>query len=71
LLQGEPENPLVLNCARTALLVSEKSGRTDEILDAMQHVTRFHARVKTARGLKSMVEEWGIKNPRRFDVGAR
>jgi hypothetical protein len=71
LLQGAPENPLVPICARTALLVSEKSGRTDEVLDAMQHVTRFHRDVKTARGLKNAVEEWGMKNPQRLEVGAQ
>jgi len=71
LLQGAPENPVVVCWARTALLVSEKSGRTDEVLDAMQHVTRFHRDVKTARGLTSVVEEWGIKNPRTFELGAR
>ena len=70
-LQGAPENPLVLSWAQTALAISESCRRTDEILDAMQHVTRFHRELKTARALTSMVEQWGIKNPRNFEMGAR
>ena len=71
MLQGVPENPVVLTWARTALLISQKSGRTDEIVDAMRHVTRFRREAKTARGLTSMVEQWEAKNPRAFEVGTR
>jgi hypothetical protein len=71
LLQAAPENPLVLSCAKTALLVSRESGRTDETLDAMQHLTRFPRDARTARGLKDVVEEWGMKNPRSVEAGAR
>jgi hypothetical protein len=71
LLQGASEAPLVLNCARNALLISDKCGRTEEVLDAMRHVTRFHRQLKTAEGLRSLVEEWATKNPRSFEVGAQ
>jgi len=71
LLQGAPENPIVPMRARTALLVSEKSGRTDEIRDAMQHVTRFHRDVEAAKRLRRMVEERAIKNAQNFAVGAQ
>jgi hypothetical protein len=57
-LHTEPESAVVVHWAWCALESSQDCDRTSEVLDEFEHLTRFHPQWKTARGLKSVLDEW-------------
>ena len=50
-----------------AAILRQYAHRTDEVVDALRHVARFHPDPKTAKVLKAVLEEW-TKDPAGFDV---
>ncbi len=58
LLRTEPEHRAVLNWVRTALVCSQRCGRSDELLDALGDVIRFHGDLKTVPSLRATLNEW-------------
>jgi hypothetical protein len=57
-LHEAPNGNQALVWARPALRCAQDLGRTDEVLDALHHLTRFHPELRTARRLKVVLDEW-------------
>ncbi len=58
LVQATPGRSEVTIHARSALDCARKCGRVEEVLDALQHVIRYHPELRTAQGLKDVLAEW-------------
>ena len=58
LLQTTPNMPDSRYWAHWALVYSQNCGRTDEVLDSLQHVIRFDCHLKSTDGLKTLLDEW-------------
>jgi hypothetical protein len=56
---------------RLALDCSEKCGRTEEVVDALQHMVRFHPELKSSEGVKEVLAEWKIKRSPSREIDKR
>src|SRR5262249_5174898 len=57
-LHAEPQSEVVETWAWCALESSQNSGRADEIMDRLEHLARSCPQSKTARKVKTTLEEW-------------
>ena len=57
-LQVRPERAEVLSWLAPAFECAWRSGRGDELEDALHHAIRFHGQAKTASELKTRLEAW-------------
>jgi hypothetical protein len=62
LLLTEPAIPDVVGWEWCALRCSQRCGRTDELVDALEHAVRFHPELKTRHGLRSVLDDWRACN---------
>jgi hypothetical protein len=58
LLYDAPNWGQVVCWERCALEAAQACGRTEEISRALRHAIEFRASIRTARGLKGVLEEW-------------
>jgi hypothetical protein len=58
ILAMAPEKAGIAPWARSALACSQTCQRTDEVLDALQHVARFSKDARTAARLQGVLEDW-------------
>jgi hypothetical protein len=58
LLGACPAHPVVANWAPFALTYSLDYGRTDEVLDALQHIARFQRNPYVTSRVKGAVDKW-------------
>ncbi len=54
---------------RCALDCSLKCGRTEEVVDLLRHIVRFHPELNTAERLNSALAEWKAEISQDFEVG--
>jgi len=58
LLNLDPGTPDVVTWEWSALNRSWECGRTEELVDALQHAIRFHPELKTSHGLGETLDSW-------------
>lgn len=62
LLRTEPAVPDVVGWEWCALRCSQRCGRTEELVDALEHAVRFHPERKTRHGLRNALNDWRSRN---------
>jgi len=62
LLRTEPAVPEVVGWEWCALRCSQRCGRTDELVDSLEHALRFHPEQKTRHGLRNVLDDWRAQN---------
>ncbi len=60
LLAVAPERAAARCWTREALTCSRMCGRTDEVLNALQHVTRFSKNTRIVAWIQSSLEDWNV-----------
>jgi hypothetical protein len=58
LLREDTGAPDVVTWEWSALNCSRECGRTEELVDALQHAIRFHPELKTHHGLSETLDSW-------------
>jgi hypothetical protein len=61
-LREAQQNSWAVEWAPCALVHSQSCGRTGEVVEALQHAILAHPDWKSARGLRTVLEQWGSAN---------
>lgn len=69
LVREGPAREEVVVYFRCALDCSLKCGRTEEVVDLLRHIVRFHPELNTAERLNSALAEWKAEISQDFEVG--
>ena len=62
LLGATPNHHIVTTWVREALTYSGACGRTEELLDALQHLARFHRDPSVVEKIKAILARWETEN---------